>query len=85
MKEKKGMKERVEKGNANSIAFGIRKPLAEVPHSDPGNGRNYINREVKNMNETKINQHTLFGDMKTNVNGLVLKIPTKKRNIRLKK
>ena len=55
-KEEEGMEERVSKGKANSIALGIRKPLAEVPHSDPGNGRNYINREVKNMNETKINQ-----------------------------
>ena len=32
-KEEKGMGEKVDKGKANSIAFGIRKPLAEVPHA----------------------------------------------------
>jgi len=45
-KEEKGMKERVDKGKANSIALDIRKPLAEVPHS-VGNIKGNINREVK--------------------------------------
>ena len=35
-KEEGGMEERVDKGKANSIAFDIRKPLAEVPHAALG-------------------------------------------------
>jgi len=35
-KEEERMEGRVEKGKANSIALGIRKPLVEVPHAALG-------------------------------------------------
>jgi len=34
--EEEGMEESVDKGKANSIALGIRKPLAEVLHAALG-------------------------------------------------